>query len=35
MSLCGIPYFYSEEFKELYNNMIDFLCVDKKLNLIM
>lgn len=31
MSLCGIPYFYSSEFEEIYYSMIDFLCVDKKI----
>ena len=31
MSLCGIPYFYSSEFEEIYFSMIDFLCVDKEI----
>lgn len=32
MSLCGIPYFYSDEFEEIYYSMIDFLCFDKEFN---
>lgn len=32
MSLCGIPYFYSSEFEEIYFSMIDFLYVDKEIN---
>lgn len=31
MSLCGIPYFYSDEFKNIYCSMVDFLCVDKEI----
>ena len=31
MSLCGIPYFYSEEFKDIYCSIVDFLCVDKNI----
>ena len=31
MSFCGIPYSYSSEFEDLYLNVIDFLCVDKKI----
>lgn len=31
MSLCRIPYFYSEEFKDIYYSTIDFLCVDKEI----
>lgn len=31
MSLCGIPYSYSDEFKDIYCYMIDFLCVDKEI----
>lgn len=32
MSLCGIPYFYSSEFEEIYFSMIDFSYVDKEIN---
>lgn len=31
MNLCGIPYYYSREFEDLYFNMIDFLYVDKEI----
>ena len=31
MSLCGIPYSYSDEFEDIYCYMIDFLCVDKEI----
>ena len=31
MSLCEIPYSYSDEFKDIYCYMIDFLCVDKEI----
>lgn len=32
MNLCGIPYFYSEEFKDIYCSMVDFLYFDKEID---
>ena len=31
MNLCGIPYYYSREFEDIYFYMVDFLYVDKEI----
>ena len=31
MNLCGIPYYYSREFEDIYFYMVDFLYVDEEI----